>query len=99
MNTRTKLLAFALLAVTTFALGGCSDDDDPAMPAATGKTFTVTIANISPSYDHFGSGVFNTPVGASAPAPLASVHAPMSTLSSIDMRIRWLIVGSTRRAA
>ena len=70
MNNRTKFLLIGLLAVAAFALTGCSDDDNPATPAMTGDTFTVTIENISTAYTNFGSGVFNTPVGAGAPGPV-----------------------------
>ncbi|MCB1184668.1 spondin domain-containing protein [bacterium] len=70
MKTGTKLTVLALAAVAILALTGCSDDDDPATPQMTGKTFTVTVANISTVFDHFGSGAFTTPVGAAGPAPI-----------------------------
>jgi hypothetical protein len=50
-------------------LAGCSDDD-PANPGNTSETFTLTIANVSAPADYATSGVFNTPVDASAPAPI-----------------------------
>jgi len=71
MTTITTRLTSCVLALVVLALGGCSDDDDPAAPAATGRTFTVTVANISTDFVHFHSGVFDTPQGAGAPAPIS----------------------------
>lgn len=34
------------------------------------SSFTATIRNVSPTYDYFNSGVFNTPDGAGQPGPL-----------------------------
>ena len=65
MLTKARLLTLFLL----IALAGCSDDD-PTSPTSTTKTFTVTIENVSDAADYFGSGVFNTPVGAAAPAAI-----------------------------
>ncbi|UCC84797.1 MAG: spondin domain-containing protein [Gemmatimonadota bacterium] len=60
-----RLLAtFALLVVPT---AGC-DDDTTSVSEET--TFEVSIENTSMLYDFSASGVFNTPVGAGAPAPI-----------------------------
>jgi hypothetical protein len=56
------------LALLGVAAVGCGDDDMTAVETET--TFEVTIENMSMLYDFNASGVFNTPVGAGAPAPL-----------------------------
>jgi hypothetical protein len=72
MLTKARLLTLLLMIALAFALTGCSDDDDPTNPMSTAKTFTVTIENVSDAADYFGSNVFNTPVGASAPAAIGA---------------------------
>lgn len=48
----------------------CSDDDsNPAGTTMESGTFTVTIENVFTEFEYVSSGVFNTPVGASSPAP------------------------------
>nr|MEE4266686.1 spondin domain-containing protein [Candidatus Krumholzibacteria bacterium] len=65
-----KTLIFAMIALGALTLlAGCSDDD-PATPGNTSETFTLTIANVSAPADYATSGVFNTPVDASGPAPI-----------------------------
>jgi len=58
-----------LAAALVFTLAACDDDDDMMTPVAA-TTFEVSIENVTPSFDFATSGVFNTPVGASAPGPL-----------------------------
>ncbi|MEM1043628.1 MAG: spondin domain-containing protein [Bacteroidota bacterium] len=67
-----KLLSYAvLLALFVPVLSGCdSDDDDDIDPVDQSRTFTVTIDNVGPANPVLKSGVFNTPVGASDPAPI-----------------------------
>jgi hypothetical protein len=48
---------------------GCSDEDNGSMQAVS-RDFTVTISNVAMEKSFSGSGVFNTPVGASQPGPL-----------------------------
>jgi hypothetical protein len=65
-----RLLAtFAFLVVPTV---GC-DDDTTSVSEET--TFEVSIENASMLYDFSASGVFNTPVGAGAPAPIGPGQA------------------------
>jgi len=70
MQANARLMILLLLSVSLFAFTGCSDDDDPVAPVPAGTTFTVTIENVSPTYDYFGSGAFDTPVGAGGPGPI-----------------------------
>ncbi len=70
MKTRSKFLTFLVLGLALGVLGGCSDDDDPVNVTTGTKSFTVTIENVAAAADFFASGVFNTPVGASAPAAI-----------------------------
>ena len=53
--------------------GGCGDN--PSSSSGTTTTFAVSIANIASEYNIMSSGVFNTPVGAGSPAPIASGEA------------------------
>lgn len=46
------------------------ENDDIKKGKAPQGMFTVTIENVSETYDYFESGVFNTPVGADGPGPL-----------------------------
>ena len=52
-------------------LGACGDE---AMtdPVGDETTFQVTIENVSLAFDFTSTGIFNTPIGANAPGPLAS---------------------------
>jgi hypothetical protein len=45
------------------------DDDNVTLPAE-GRTFEVTVENVSTVYDFPASGAFDTPVGTSAPGPI-----------------------------
>ncbi len=66
----TKYTILALVAFTALLLlTGCSDDD-PTTPVSDAETFTLTIENVSAAADYAVSGVFNTPVEASGPAPI-----------------------------
>ena len=64
-----------MLALSATLITGCSDDDDLTMVEPTEKTFTITIENIATAGEYFGTGVFNTPVGASAPAAIGPAEA------------------------
>lgn len=65
-----KLLILLPLAMTTVFVG-CKKEDDKEEempnPAVETQSFTVTVENVSDPNAHFATGVFNTPVGASAP--------------------------------
>lgn len=63
---KKSLLIIAVFAALLFA-ASCSDD--PTSPDNS-RMFTISISNISTSFGIMSSGVFNTPVGASAPGPL-----------------------------
>ncbi len=66
-NTFYVLFAFLF---STALLVSCSDDDDnPSGPVKQTGTFTVTVQNAFTEYNYFSTGVFNTPVGGSSPAP------------------------------
>lgn len=67
MRARRTIPVAALLAA--LAVGAC-DDDDGTGPATRTTTFEVRIENVFETHDFIDSGVFDTPVGASAPAPL-----------------------------
>lgn len=65
----TSFLFLIALVLAPF-VGGCGDDDNPTdTGGGTTETFTVTIENVGQTFDFFGSGVFNTPVGASSASP------------------------------
>lgn len=69
MNRSFKLVLSVIFSITLFA--ACDDDDNIVnLPAAEMANFTVTVENVSSSYDIIKSGVFNTPVGASSPGAL-----------------------------
>jgi len=54
-----------------FLFIGCDDDDNSTEPTTKmSSSFEVTIENVSSEYSLSSSGVFNTPVGASSPAPV-----------------------------
>jgi len=53
-------------------LAACSDDSDPISPDPSTTTFTVSIENLTQQYGIMSNGIFNTPVGASAPGPILS---------------------------
>ncbi len=62
-----RILKYLLLAIP-ISLIGCGDDDGgTTVPSS---SFTVSIENVTTPSDFFQSGVFNTPVGGSDPAPL-----------------------------
>ena len=58
---------FLILAL--FTLFSCGDDDGGDSMQEP-STFTVTIENVGSAYPFYQGGIFNTPVGASDPAPL-----------------------------
>jgi len=64
-----NLIAVVLLLLF---LAACSDDSDPISPDPTATTFKVSIENLTQQYGIMSHGVFNTPVGASAPGPILS---------------------------
>ena len=69
MNRSIKVVLAVVFSLTFFV--ACNDDDNIVESPATKKAnFTVTIENTSSSYEFLKSGVFNTPVGASAPGAL-----------------------------
>jgi hypothetical protein len=65
-NMARRLLIPLLFAVLLIA--GC--DSDPSDPVVVTDSFTVTIENVGSGFPVHKSGIVNTPVGASAPAPL-----------------------------
>jgi hypothetical protein len=80
MSYKNSILALAAIA-TLFFVTGCSDDD-PVVPVSQAETFTLTIENVSAPADYPVSGVFNTPVGASGPAPIFPGEAYEFTLGA-----------------
>ena len=67
---KNTFFRLALFLISTALLISCSDDDgNPAGTTMESGTFTVTIENAFQEFDYFSSGVFNTPDGASSPAP------------------------------
>lgn len=80
MKTLNFFLTAAALAAA-LAMAGCSDDDDPVMPADESRTFTLTVENVSMAADYPVSGVFNTPAGDSSPGP-ATPARPTSSSSA-----------------
>jgi hypothetical protein len=63
-----RLLAMALTAGSAVACGDNGEPDTTAM-------FDVVVENVGQVYDFPASGVFNTPVGAGAPAPIGPGEA------------------------
>jgi hypothetical protein len=49
----------------------CGNNGEPDTTA----TFDVVVENVGEAYDFTASGVFNTPVGAAAPAPIGPGEA------------------------
>ena len=80
MSYKNSILALAAIAALFFVTG-CSDDD-PVVPVSQAETFTLTIENVSAPADYPVSGVFNTPVGASSPAPIFPGEAYEFTLGA-----------------
>lgn len=67
---KNTFLRLAFFLFSTAFLMSCSDDDsNPAGSTMESGTFTVTIENAFTEYEFVSSGVFNTPDGASSPAP------------------------------
>ena len=58
-----------LAAACAVSMTAC-DDDEEMMAPAEAQTFEVMIENVSTVFDFPTSGVFNTPVGETAPGPL-----------------------------
>ena len=66
-----KKLIYSILALTTLVFTACSNDDNSPINNNTGTAnFTVTIENVVTPKPIFQTGVFNTPLGMTAPAPL-----------------------------
>ena len=63
-----RILFISLPLLILFYMG-CKDDN-PAEPGNPSSDFLVTIENVAGSFTYTGSGVFNTPVGAGAPAAI-----------------------------
>lgn len=64
MKIRNLTMAVAIIALAT----SCGNDDSD--PVVASSNFTVTIENVVTPQPFFASGIFNTPVGATAPGPL-----------------------------
>ena len=64
---RSLLLPGVLAAL---ALSGCDASDDIDPIDDDGQRFRVVVENVAPAYGVLKSGVFTTPVGASAPGPI-----------------------------
>ena len=62
-----RALSFALL--VGLVLTGCDSSDPIDPPEPDAQRFRVQIENVAPAFGVVKSGVFNTPVGASAPGP------------------------------
>jgi hypothetical protein len=77
------------------ALTACGDDEETMEPPEE-MSFEVRVENVSTVYDFAATGVFNTPVGAGAPAPIfpgeayefAFSAAPGSKLSFATMMVQ-----------
>jgi len=63
-----------LFLVFFLIVAGCDDEDNGSMQAVS-RNFTVTISNVAMEKSFIGSGVFNTPVGATQPGPLLPGNA------------------------
>ncbi|MEM1117287.1 MAG: spondin domain-containing protein [Bacteroidota bacterium] len=61
-------MRYFLPLVLVLGLAAC--DSDPSDPGADARTFRVEIENVGSAFGVLKSGVFNTPVGASGPAPI-----------------------------
>jgi hypothetical protein len=77
------------------ALTACGDDEETMAPPEA-MSFEVRVENVSTVYDFAATGVFNTPVGAGAPAPIfpgeayefSFSAAPGSKLSFATMMVQ-----------
>ena len=58
-----------LLTLLVVGLAAC-DSSEPVIETADARRFQVEIANVAPAFGVLKSGVFNTPVGATAPGPI-----------------------------
>lgn len=68
-----KIRFTGLLVLAILALASCKKNDDdngPVTPETGPSSFKISIENVGMHYDFSSSGVFNTPVGASSPAPV-----------------------------
>lgn len=68
-----KVLRFMMSTVCLVLLMVQCKDDDSDTPVM--GMFTVTIENVSKTYDFFQSGVFSTPMGESEPGPALPGHS------------------------
>ncbi len=80
-NSTSRLTSTLALLTLAVLVAACDEDGDVMQPA-TPTTFEVTIENVSQEFDLIDSGVFNTPVGASAPGPLPSGMAYEATFTA-----------------
>lgn len=71
MKKQRQVMKLATALCAAVALGACGDDEELG-PETGETTFEVTIENVSLAFDFTSTGVFNTPLGAAAPGPLAS---------------------------
>lgn len=70
------MLRLQLLCVAALSLSAIGCDDDEMMNGQAGPvTFDVTIENQTEAYEFSSSGAFNTPVGATDPAPIGPGEA------------------------
>ena len=63
------LVSTSLFASLALFTGACGDADDPM------TTFTISVENVSATYDFPASGAFDTPVGESQPGPIGPGQA------------------------
>ena len=66
---------FIFLALAAIALGTTGCDSDDAVTETPTERLLITIKNVGPASPVLKSGVFDTPVGAVAPAPIAPGEA------------------------
>lgn len=65
----------AIVGVSALLVSGCQKDNSTAPEPVAKTMFTVTLENIAMAKQFSASGVFNTPVGGSAPAPIGPGQA------------------------
>lgn len=90
-----KWIMVLLVAIATMIIAGC-DKDDSMTPNVSSSTIKVTIENVAMEKEFESSGVFNTPVGGTMPAPIGPGEAyeftfkatPGSKLSFATMMVQ-----------